>query len=172
MTAAQDWLVQKTLVKGNLKALLDLGVPLENARAMSNWNITLEYDTFAEVSVWPPPPGPAAVPVNGLRESVRLLFSRSSERTSPGPLENAALDVGKLYSVSIPNIPELGITQIAFYFDTALHHTELSAPWDFDGTQISGDANRLTFTAGSHTIDAQITDAFGSFGVTASFEVE
>lgn len=162
----QDWVDRKIRVYTDINALLDQGIPVETAKHLAGWNPTLAYGSFADMQ------SGLGLPTNGYRELVRLMVSRSADRTIPGPLEGSVLDVGKLYSVFIPAVPELGITQINFSLDTVFHHTEFSFPWDYDGTQFSGQANRVTFVAGIHSIDAQIADIYGTFGISASFEVE
>lgn len=168
-----DWLERKALVEGNMKYLLDLGIPIENARSIAGWNPTLDFDTFAEVSVFPPL-GPADVPYNGLRKQLRILFSRSADRTNNGNLDGAQLDAGKLYAIWIPDIPELNIINIQFSLDGSVVHVEGSTPWDYDGTEFDGSASRVTFVAGEHEIQAYVTDPGpgGASIVTAAFNVE
>lgn len=108
--------------------------------------------------------GKVASPPLGLR------FARSANRVNEGQLDGAVLDVGSLYAVFVPNYGN--ITQVVFKLDGSPVHTEFSAPWDYDGTAFGGSANRVTFTAGSHEIEATVTTASGVVVVTAAFEVE
>lgn len=168
----QDWLDRKAVVKADMDALLAAGFTLETSRRLAGWNPTLDYDTFAEISQFPPPPGPAPVPFNGLREDVRLVVTRSPGRTGASQLEGAALDAGKLYAIFFQDIAELNISKVIYLLDGVATQVEFYAPWDYAGTAPSGDANRVTFVAGSYEIEAQITDAFGSFSVSSSFVVD
>lgn len=138
-------------VADDLRALLAVGVELETAKRLANWNETIDYD---------------------FREALFIKFSRSAARTNPGNLEGAQLDSGVSYAIFIPDIPELGITSVSWLLDGSPVHVEVSAPWDYDGTNFDGSANRVTFTSGEYTIQADINDATGSFSIDATFNVE
>lgn len=152
--------IQRAQVIVDLEALLDLGIPLETARRLARWDASLDSPDFTGDSDHAP------------RETVILIVSRSETRDNSVGLDGAQLDVGLLYAVSIQDVPDLAIVQIEFFLDAVSHHTELSAPWDYDGTSFGGEANRVSFAAGQHSIDATITDASGVYSVNATFGVE
>lgn len=106
------------------------------------------------------------------RSGTNLLFSPSKKRTNPQFLNDGFILSSSLVAIFIEDNPVLGITQIDFDLDTVLHHTETGAPWDYDGTDGFGDANRVTFAVGTHTVDAHILATTGNFTVSATFEVE
>lgn len=101
-----------------------------------------------------------------------LKVSRNKDREGAVSLDNNTLDTGKTYAVFLPDLPELGYTQIDFDLDTVFFNTELSAPWDYAGTDGFGFANKVIFTPGSHVIDAHVTYGGGTFTVSASFDVD
>lgn len=168
----QDWLDRKAVVKADIDALLAAGFTLETARRLAGWNPTLDYDTFTEVSQFPPPPGPAPTPVNGLRDYVKLVVTRAPSRLGAVELEGAALDAGKLYAIYFQDVPDLDITQVVYLLDGSNVHTEYQVPWDYAGTDANGDANRVTFIAGTYEVEAQITATTGPFSVSATFVVD
>lgn len=103
---------------------------------------------------------------------LHLQFSRSKDRELNSQLDNATLDTGKTYAVFLYDLPELGYTQVDFDLDTVFHNTETSAPWDYDGTDGFGFAQKVIFTPGSHTIDAHVTYGGGTFTISATFDVD
>lgn len=103
---------------------------------------------------------------------LRLQFSRSKDREGGLQLDNATLDTGKTYAVFLPDLIELGYTQVDFDLDTVPVHSETGAPWDYDGTDGFGFANKVIFTPGTHVIDAHVTYGGGSFTISASFDVD
>lgn len=167
------WQQQKENVQNDILALMNLGLTLDTARRLAGWNETLDYDTWAEVTslAWPPQPAPPT-PVNGLRQYLKLNFSRAESRANPESLQGAVLDAGTLYAIFVPDIPELTITQITFQLNGSPVHTEYSKPWDYNGTLPSGGSARITFVAGTYTIEATAVDAGGFFNFEAEFEVE
>lgn len=103
---------------------------------------------------------------------LHLQVSRSKDRENPQQLDNATVDTGKTYAVFLFDLPQLGYTQVDFDLDTVPVHTELGAPWDYDGTDGFGFAQKVIFTAGSHTIDAHVTYGGGTFTISATFDVD
>lgn len=109
-----------------------------------------------------------AIDINELH----LQVSRSKDRENPQQLDNATIDTGKTYAVFLYDLPELGYTQIDFDLDAVFHHTETGTPWDFDGTDGFGFAQKVVFGAGTHTIDAHVTYGGGTFTISATFDVD
>lgn len=106
-------------------------------------------------------------------EDLFLKVSRDKDREDSKNLDNATLDVGKSYAIFLPDLPELGYTQVDFELDTVPFHTEVGAPWDYNGTDGFGFNVKVVFAApGTHTIDAHVTYGGGTFTVTASFDVD
>lgn len=167
------WQQQKDNVETDIAALMKLGLSLATARRLAGWNETLDYDSWADVTSlsWPPQPTPP-VPANGLRKYLTLEFSRAESRSNPENLKEAVLDAGTLYSVFIPDIPELLITQIQFSLDGTPVHTEFMKPWDYAGTTGTGGSNRVTFVAGEHNIEVSVVDVGGLYLFDATFKVE
>lgn len=168
-----QWLDRKADVQADITALMGLGLTLDTARRLAGWNETLDYDTWLDVTTlaWPPQPAPP-VPVDGLRQYLRLLVTRSESRANADNLEGTVLDAGTPYAIFIPNIAELGIATITFKLNGTTVHTEFSIPWDYAGTAPGGDANRVTFIAGAYTIEAVVTDVSGIYSFEAAFSVE
>jgi hypothetical protein len=170
MSLESDWLAQKERVKGFMVELLDLGLSIDAARTMAGWNPTLEYDNFSDLQY---PNSVSATPGVGFsRDLLRIQFSRSEARANAGLLNGATIDAGKQYAVFMNDIPSLGITSVAWYLNGVHVHTEGSAPWDYAGTTGGGGSNRVTFAAGAHTIDAEVTDSGGTFSLSVTFLVE
>jgi len=144
-------------------------------------NATAENDEPAN-----PPLQPPLVPVShsvyqqellGIWQSididgVHLQVSRSKDREQAQRLDNATLDTGKTYAVFLVDLPELGYINVNFDLDSVLHHTETGAPWDYDGTDGFGFAQKVIFTPGTHTIDAHVTYGGGNFTISATFDVD
>lgn len=106
-------------------------------------------------------------------DDLHLQFSRDKDREGPKVLDNATLDVGKTYAIFIPDLPELGYSQVDFDLDTVFFHTELSAPWDYNGTDGFGFNIKVSFGAvATHTIDAHVTYGGGTFTISATFDVD
>lgn len=168
-----QWQQQKENVQEDITALMSLGISLETARRLAAWNETLDYDTFAEVTTlaWPPQPAPP-VPANGLSQYLTLQVTRSDSRVNPSNLEGAVLDAGKLYAIFVPDIPELNTLSISFSLNGSPVHTEFMVPWDYAGTAAGGEANRVSFVAGSYEIEAVANSTGGPFNFSASFDVE
>lgn len=166
MSLESDWQDRKTLVYANIYALLDAGIPLEQAKSIAAWNPTLAYDTFADMQ------DGTGLPTNGLRDFVRLKVTRSPARVGSGELNGAGLDAGKLYAIFIDDVPELNFTKVEFLLDGSPVHTEFSSPWDYAGTVFDGSANRVSFVSDSYEIEASITDMYGIFSVSSSFIVD
>lgn len=168
-----QWQQQKENAETDIAALMKLGLSLDTARRLAGWNETLDYDNYAQVTslAWPPQPSPP-VPANGLRKYLTLEFSRAESRSNPENLKEAVLDAGVLYSVFVPDIPELQITQMQFSLDGSPVHTEYMKPWDYAGTTGTGGSTRVTFIAGSHNIEVSVVDIDGLYLFDASFEVE
>lgn len=103
---------------------------------------------------------------------LHLQVSRSKDRENPQQLDNATIDTGKTYAVFLPDLPELGYTQVDFDLDTVFQNSEAGAPWDYAGTDGFGFATKVIFTPGSHTIDATVTYGGGSFVISATFDVD
>lgn len=103
---------------------------------------------------------------------MHLQFSRSKDRELNAQLDNATLDTGKTYAVFLYDLPELGYTQVDFDLDTVPVHTEVGAPWDYDGTDGFGFAQKVIFTPGTHVIDAHVTYGGGTFTISATFDVD
>lgn len=102
-----------------------------------------------------------------------LKVSRNKDREGTSNLDNNTLDLGKTYAIFLPDLPDLGYTQVDFDLDTVPFHTETSAPWDYDGTDGFGYAQKVLFgVAASHTIDAHVTYPGGTFTISASFDVD
>lgn len=106
-----------------------------------------------------------------------LQVSRSKDRENPQRLDNSTLDTGKTYAVFLydpllQGLADLGYTQVDFDLDTVFQNSEVSAPWDYAGTDGFGFANKVIFTPGSHTIDAHITYGGGTFTISATFDVD
>lgn len=165
MDAEQLWLDNRAIVQAAISELLDAGFSLAVARQLAGWNSSYEYDSYADLQSGTPGPEFSA-------SILRLAFSRAAARVNSNTLQGAVLDAGKLYAVYIPDVPELGINFITFKLNGVNVHTEFSAPWDYSGTSGGGDANRVTFVAGSHSIEAEINSDFGSYSLEASFDVE
>lgn len=166
MSHENQWLAQKTQAEAELKAAISIGLPLELAKSVSRWNKTYEYNTFNDMQFV----GESAS--IGTKAALTLLFSRSESRANPGGLDGAVLDAGKLYAIWIPDVPELLITQVTFKLNATPVHVEFSAPWDYAGTTGGGDSTRVSFVAGSYSIEAVIVDTNGFDNISASFEVE
>lgn len=105
-------------------------------------------------------------------DDLKLKVSRNKDREGAVSLDNNTLDTGKTYAVFLPDLPELGYTQVDFDLDTVFHHTETGTPWDYDGTDGFGFAQKVIFTPGSHTIDAHVTYGGGTFTISATFDVD
>lgn len=102
-----------------------------------------------------------------------IKVSRDKDREDSRNLDNATLDLGKSYAIFIPDLPDLGYTQVDFDLDTVPFHTELSAPWDYDGTDGFGFNIKVSFgVAATHTIDAHVTYGGGVFTISATFDVD
>lgn len=106
-------------------------------------------------------------------DDLNLKVSRDKDREDPRDLDNATLDLGKSYAIFLPDLPDLGYTQVSFDLDTVLFHTELSTPWDYNGTDGFGYNIKVSFGAvATHTIDAHVTYGGGLFTVSATFDVD
>lgn len=106
-------------------------------------------------------------------DDLNLKFSRDKDRESPKDLDNATLDLGKTYAIFIPDLPELGYTQVDFDLDTVFFHSEVGAPWDYNGTDGFGFNIKVSFGAvATHTIDAHVTYGGGTFTISATFDVD
>lgn len=108
-------------------------------------------------------------------DDLKIKVSRDKDREDAKSLDNATLDVGKTYAIFVPEFPgiQLGYTQIDFDLDTVFFHTETSAPWDYNGTDGFGFAQKVSFGApGSHVIDAHVTYGGGTFTISAAFDVD
>lgn len=105
-------------------------------------------------------------------DQLNLKVSRDKDRSPEQDLDNATLDTGKSYAVFLPDLPDLGYTNVDFDFDTVFFHTETSAPWDFNGTDGFGFAIKVPAAGGSHTVDAHVTYGGGTFTVSASFDAD
>ena len=107
----------------------------------------------------------ATVPIsNG---TATLVFSLSSDRSNPMPLDGAFLS-GPVY-VFLDRADSADT--VSFRLDGAGFRTENFVPWDMGGgsVTIAGPINALgTFGTGAHTVEAV---ADGSLVATASFEV-
>lgn len=166
MSLETDWQDRKDLVYTDIDALLSQGIPVETAKHLAGWNPTLAYDTFADMQ------SGLGSPVVGYRDLVRINVSRSAGRVNPEQLEDSVLDAGKLYAVFIQDVPELNILDITFSLNGSTVHHEFSAPWDYAGTGGGGEANRVTFIAGSYEVEAIINATGGFFSITSAFTVE
>lgn len=105
-------------------------------------------------------------------DELNLKVTRNKDREGAVNLDNNTLDTGKTYAVFLPDLPELGYTQVDFDLDTVFQNTETGAPWDYAGTDGFGFATKVIFTPGSHTIDAHVTYGGGTFTISASFDVD
>lgn len=106
-------------------------------------------------------------------DQLNLKVSRNKDRTPEEDLINSTLDVGKTYAIFLPDLPDLGYTNVDFDLDTVPFHTETSAPWDYNGTDGFGFNIKVSFGApGTHTIDAHVTYGGGLFTVSATFDVD
>lgn len=105
-------------------------------------------------------------------DDLKLKVTRNKDREGAVSLDNNTLDTGKTYAVFLPDLPELGYTQVDFDLDTVFQNSELGAPWDYAGTDGFGFANKVIFTPGSHTIDAHVTYGGGTFTISADFDVD
>lgn len=104
---------------------------------------------------------------------LHLQVSRDKDREGPKDLSNATLDLGKTYAIFLPDLPDLGYTQVVFDLDTVPFHTETGAPWDYNGTDGFGFNQKVSFgAAATHTIDAHVTYGGGTFIVSATFDVD
>lgn len=101
-----------------------------------------------------------------------LRVARSAARVNSDELNEAQLDAGVLYAIFIQDDPTLFIDTIEFLLDGSPVHTEASAPWDYAGTAFDGSATRVTFVPGEYTIQANVTDASGTYAIDATFNVE
>lgn len=160
------WETDKATAAAYLEELLGLGLSPELAMKLAGWNATYEYATFNDMQFV------GASATTGPVEALKLLFSRSPSRTNVGVLDGAVLDAGELYAVFIKDVPDLGINFITFKLDGVNVHTEFSTPWDYAGTTPGGEGTRVTFVAGTHTIEAEVNHDFGVHTLEASFEVE
>lgn len=115
--------------------------------------------------------GPAAA-----QATDELQVSLSPDRSSPTPLEGAALS-GNVY-IFVP--AAAGITRVRFFVDDpnmagSPRTIERSAPWDFAGTANNGTAipfNASNLPSGSHVVTASIDRSDGStLAVSATFSV-
>lgn len=166
MSLESDWAVNKAIAKEKLEDLLALGIPTEVAREIARWNSSYDYETFAGMQ------DGSETPESGLRLGLVLRAARSPHRVNSLVLQDAVLDAGKLYAIFIPDVPELDILDITFKLNGSTVHQEFSTPWDYDGTAPGGDANRVTFVAGSYTIEAIANATGGPYSFEASFDVE
>lgn len=106
-------------------------------------------------------------------EDLHLHVSRNKDRSSAEVLDNTTLDLGKTYAIFLPDLTDLGYTQVAFDLDTVPFHTEVGAPWDYNGTDGFGFNIKVSFgAAATHTIDAHVTYPGGTFTVSATFDVD
>lgn len=106
-------------------------------------------------------------------QDLYVKVSRDKDREDSKNLNNATLDVGKTYAIFIPDVLELGYTQVDFDLDTVFFHTETGAPWDYNGTDGFGFNQKVSFGApGTHTIDAHVTYGGGTFTISATFDVD
>lgn len=160
------WETDKATAAAYLEELLDIGLSPELAMKLAGWNATYDYATFNDMQFV----GPSAS--TGPVAALKLLFSRAPSRTNPGGLEGAVLDAGKLYAVFIKDVPDLNITTVKFKLDGSTVQLEGFPPYDFAGTSFDGSANRTTFVAGPHEIEAEVTAPSGVFIITAAFSVE
>lgn len=105
---------------------------------------------------------------------MNLRWSRSKLRTKPEFLDQELFSSTELLAIFVEEDPyhPLGVTSVEFYLDAVLVNTEASAPWDYAATDGFGNANRVTFAVGTHTVDAKIFYPSGNFTVSATFEVE
>lgn len=110
---------------------------------------------------------------NQFYDQLNLKVSRNKDRTPDEDLDNSTLDVGKSYAIYLPDLFDLGYTNVDFDLDTVPFHTETSAPWDYNGTDGFGFNQKVVFAvAGTHTIDAHVTYGGGLFTVSATFDVD
>lgn len=106
-------------------------------------------------------------------DQLNLKVSRNKDRTPEEDLDNSTLDLGKTYAIFLPDLPDLGYTQVDFDLDTVPFHTEVGAPWDYNGTDGFGFNIKVSFgVAATHTIDAHVTYPGGTFTVSATFDVD
>lgn len=113
------------------------------------------------------------VELTAVLHETHLLSSSSKYRDPNTGLDGAYLTPSDSIAIFVPEqSPSLGITQVDFKLDTVLVNTENVAPWDYAGTDGFGNANRVTFSAGLHVVEAVVTATAGNFTLTANFEVE
>lgn len=166
MSLESEWADRKAYVYETIDALMENGLSFEIAKRISGWNPTLAFATFAGMQ------DGSDSGESGLVDGLRLYVSRSPNRINAGQLEGEVIDAGKLYAVFIADIPALNISQIQFRLDGVPVQIEGTAPWDFEGTNFDGSANRTNFVVGDHIIDAYVTVPSGIHVVSASFSVE
>lgn len=115
--------------------------------------------------------------IENQKGQMALQYSLSDQRWDPKFLETGViLSDTTLVAVFIDDVFNAFISSVDFYLDAAPVHTELTAPWDYDGTAGGGEANLVTFTSGLHVITADIhfTGGFvtpNPFQVSAQFQV-
>ncbi|MGH2657153.1 MAG: purple acid phosphatase family protein [Actinomycetota bacterium] len=114
----------------------------------------------------PPPPPPSGY---------QLQVSASPDRSSPAPLEEAAISGTAYVFVD----PASGASRVRFWLDNPSMSetpttTENKAPWDFAGTNSNGTAKPTDTTKwadGSHSIHALIDTPGGPQTISATFTV-
>lgn len=103
----------------------------------------------------------------------KILYSPSKYRTPVQGLDGGYFSPTLAVAVFVDDpFNYLGITQVEFKLDTVSVNIEAVAPWDYAMTDGFGNANRVTFSAGLHLIEAVVTATTGNFTLSANFEVE
>ncbi|MFQ5879009.1 MAG: fibronectin type III domain-containing protein, partial [Dehalococcoidia bacterium] len=104
--------------------------------------------------------------------SYGLFVSPFADRSSAVLLQSETISGDMAVFVS----PETAIARVRFLLDGVLHQSENRAPWDFNGTAGSGDANLYNsgqLLDGLHTITAEIDlSAGGTEVVSATFTAD
>jgi hypothetical protein len=106
-----------------------------------------------------------------------LLFSTSSNRSSPAPLEGATVS-GSIYAFTSPDTAD--ITRVRFWLDNPAmtgtpRRTESSGPYDFAGGTVAtaNPFRTATIADGTHTITAAVDLSTGTTEVVnATFSVQ
>lgn len=106
------------------------------------------------------------------RGLARLQWSPSKNRVPASDLGDGYFGVTSNIAVFLSDVPGLGITSVQFKLDGVNVNLEAAAPWDYFTTDGGGFANRGTFAAGTHLVEAVVSAPSGAFTVSATIEVE
>ncbi|MDJ0923879.1 MAG: choice-of-anchor D domain-containing protein, partial [Acidimicrobiia bacterium] len=107
-------------------------------------------------------------------EELTLVYSLSSDRSAPMPLEGAVLS-GDVWIFVDPAFPTTPINTVEYSFDGFVTQIESIAPYDFEGGPVSSPVafDTTTEDEGDHNISADVNlTAGGVLVLTADFEID